>query len=267
MRTGRVERRATTTATTADDEVELLLDRQAPEVQHRRRSGEQLGVGRSRRRGSASWRRRGAAAMTSPPDVPDSVSVTRRPTDEHGEHRQRGRQQPTGAPAPRTGGGRSGRSSRARASISVPISTPDRVKNSDTPRNPPPTAPMPRWNSTTTPTASPRRPSRPGWWVIDAPVPSGPGTTQSLERRRRSSNRWQSATRCGERSGGPDDDVALAVDADRSGRCRSAAARSVGDVGAGVAEQADGGVGVDLGLQQGRVGDAVGRVAVGVVWR
>jgi hypothetical protein len=54
--------------------------------------------------------------------------------------------------------------------ISVPINIPERVKNSETPRNPPLAWSMPRWNATTATTASPRRPSSPGWWV----TPWGP---------------------------------------------------------------------------------------------
>ena len=44
-RAGRVERRAQQHGAEPDDEVELLLDRQAPEVEHRRRAAEEVAVG------------------------------------------------------------------------------------------------------------------------------------------------------------------------------------------------------------------------------
>ena len=50
---------------------------------------------------------------------------------------------------------------------------PDRVKNTETPRNPPRTAGIPAWKQNTATTASPRIPSSAGtdrrrgsWWVI-----------------------------------------------------------------------------------------------------
>ncbi len=82
-----------------DDDVELLLDRQAPEVQHRRWPGEQLGV-----------RHPGGEEVPVGHVERGGGDVTARRTRQrvgqqaghrqHGEHRQRGRQQPAGASPP-----------------------------------------------------------------------------------------------------------------------------------------------------------------------
>ena len=116
-----------------DDEVELLLDRQAPEVQHCGRPAEQVGV------------RRLLGQEVPVGDVEaagNDVRPCRRlqiggddPADSDDGQRdeRRGKQPPRPSP-PETSASENRPVVTISLRIIVPINTPDRVKNSDTPR-------------------------------------------------------------------------------------------------------------------------------------
>ena len=115
------------------DEVELLLDRQAPEVQHGGRAAEQLGVrrvlGEEVPVGDVEAAGDDVAPASSPRGRPSAMrpTATTASVSSAGGSRRRARRR-------QNAGSENRPVVMISLRISIPISTPDRVKNSDTPR-------------------------------------------------------------------------------------------------------------------------------------
>ena len=155
----------------AEDDVELLLDGQRPEVLHGDWRAEQVGVGAVAQRRSASWRR-SQAASTSPRRLRQLLGAAKDAVD---QPRRRGRRAAAGssrrARRAQNVFSEIARVSRRSAASRLVMRKPDSVKNDDHGRGSRPRPDPAAWTTKIASRARARSPSMPGWYANRSAVP------------------------------------------------------------------------------------------------